>query len=112
MTNDEHVVGGRGPIDRVLDLAVYAPLGLVLTARRRVPELAAEGRRLVGSQLNAAQAVGRLAVGQGGRQVASLTQRLAERARSAVTDIVSTGDDLDDDLPGEVPVLPDAGKGP
>lgn len=108
METSEQDARDRGPVDRVLDVALYAPLGLVLTARKWVPQLAAEGRRLVGSQLTAAQAVGRLAVDQGGRQLGTVTQRLARRATSVIGDIVSGGDDLDDDLVDDVTAEPAA----
>ena len=35
---------GHDPVDALLDLVVYAPLGFVTDARRVVPELAQKGR--------------------------------------------------------------------
>ena len=37
----------RSPVDRVADVVLYAPLGLVLEAGRVVPEMAERGRRQV-----------------------------------------------------------------
>lgn len=37
----------RSPVDRVADVVLYAPLGLVLEASRVVPEMAERGRRQV-----------------------------------------------------------------
>ena len=37
----------RNPLDRLLDVGVYAPLGFALEFRRLVPELAEAGRRQV-----------------------------------------------------------------
>lgn len=47
----------RSPIDQAVDLAVYAPLGLLLERRRLVTELADRGRR----QIDFARMLGRTA---------------------------------------------------
>jgi len=49
------------PVDALLDLCVYAPLGFVVDARRVVPELAQKGR----AQAAVARMVGEFAVGWG-----------------------------------------------
>lgn len=72
------------PLDRILDLAVYVPLGLALAARDVVPRLAEAGRRQLGPQLDAARVVGRLAVDQGGRQATQAIRRLAEQGGAAL----------------------------
>lgn len=55
--------GHRGPElgDQLADAFVYAPLGLVLEARRLLPELAARGRR----QVLFTRTIGKYAVGRG-----------------------------------------------
>lgn len=58
--------------DQLADLAVYAPLGLALDARRLFPELAARGRR----QILLTHTVGKYAV---------------RRARARVDDLGATG---------------------
>ena len=55
----------RTPLDTVLDLTVFAPIGLALSARRMLPVLAAEGRERVEAQLTTARLLGELAVRQG-----------------------------------------------
>jgi hypothetical protein len=55
------------PIEKLLDLCVYAPLGLVLDARRVVPELAEQGR----AQVRMARMVGEFAVGWGNQRLQS-----------------------------------------
>lgn len=55
----------RTPLDTVLDLTVFAPIGLAVSARRVLPVLAAEGRERVESQLTTARLLGELAVRQG-----------------------------------------------
>ena len=55
--NDE-----RSPVERTLDVFVFAPLGLALSAREVVPKLAEEGRQQVERQLRTARVVGEFAV--------------------------------------------------
>ena len=71
--------GGKAPspLDRLLDLAVYGPVGLALTARELLPQWAETGRRQVAARVTAARAVGRLAVDQGARQATQAVRRLA-----------------------------------
>jgi hypothetical protein len=66
------------PLDRLLDLVIYAPLGLVLRAREEVPRLAAHGRQKVTSQAGVARMVGQMAVAQGRRRVGGLLSRSEE----------------------------------
>ncbi len=65
MTKD---AGVERVADRLLDLAVYAPVGLVLSVVEAVPELALKGRARLGPQVRSARTIGQFAVGQGYRQ--------------------------------------------
>jgi hypothetical protein len=69
----------QSPLDRLLDLAVYGPVGLALAARELLPRWAETGRRQVEAQAATARAVGRLAVDQGARQAARAVRGLADR---------------------------------
>lgn len=69
----------RTPLDQVLDLFVYAPLGLALTAREELPKLAERGRTQLDTQLTMARVVGQFAVAEGRRQAEKLAERAAER---------------------------------
>ncbi len=60
----------RSAIDAVLDLVLYAPVGLALVASEEIPKLAAKGRAQLGDQLSMAKVVGQFAVAQGRRQLA------------------------------------------
>jgi hypothetical protein len=60
----------RSPLEAALDVVLYAPVGLVITATEQLPELAEKGRSKVASQLTAARLVGRFAVKQGRRELA------------------------------------------
>lgn len=64
------------PGEQLLDLLVYAPLGLVLEAIDLVPKLAETGRRRMGRQVTVARMIGELAVRQGQGRVETALQRL------------------------------------
>ena len=55
---------GRKPIDTALDLFVFVPVGLALTAAEEVPKLAAKGRTRLTTQFRMARVVGEFAVGR------------------------------------------------
>ncbi len=67
----------QSPLDAALDLLVYVPVGLLLTAAEEVPRLAAKGRARVGGQVGMARVVGQFAVAQGRKE---LTKRLSAGA--------------------------------
>jgi len=62
--------GHQSPVERVIDLTFYAPLGLALTVAEAVPQLARKGRSRLGPQVDIARTVGQFAVKQGFRQFA------------------------------------------
>lgn len=66
------------PAEQLLDLLVYAPLGLLMEARELLPKLAEKGRRGMGGQVTVARMVGELAVRQGQRQAEKLLDRLRQ----------------------------------
>jgi hypothetical protein len=55
--------------DRILDLFVFGPAGLALTAAEEFPRLAEKGRHRVEGQVHTARLVGQFAVQMGRRQV-------------------------------------------
>ena len=55
----------RSALDNALDLLVFAPVGLALTAAEEIPKLAAKGRAQVEGQMTMAKMVGQFAVAQG-----------------------------------------------
>lgn len=85
--------GAQSPLDRLLDLAVYAPLGLALAARELLPRWAETGRRQVDAQAATARAVGRLAVDQGARQASRAVRGLTDRGGAVLrgAGVVPTG---------------------
>ena len=71
------------PGEQLLDLLVYAPLGLLLEARDLVPKLAAKGRQRLGGQVTVARMIGEMAVRQGQRRAESVVKRLREQPSGA-----------------------------
>ena len=63
---------GKSTAERLLEVALFAPLGLVVTVGEVLPELAQKGRDRAAPQLGVARAVGQLAVGQGRQRLASM----------------------------------------
>jgi hypothetical protein len=61
----------KSAVERLLDLAVYAPLGLALTVFEAMPGLARKGRSRLGPQISIAETVGQIAVRRGYRQFVS-----------------------------------------
>jgi len=59
----------KSPLDQAVDLFVYAPLGLALTARDELPKLIERGRTQVEAQATIARMIGQFAVAQGQREV-------------------------------------------
>lgn len=57
------------PLEAALDLFVYAPVGLAITAAEELPKLAAKGRDRVNTQMAMAKVVGQFAVAQGRKQL-------------------------------------------
>ena len=62
---DRPVSESSSSLDAALDLLVYAPVGLMLTAAEEIPKLAAKGRTQLGGQLSMARAIGEFAVARG-----------------------------------------------
>jgi len=73
------------PLDRVLDLAFYAPVGVAIAALEGLPRWAEVGRRQVEARVNTARVVGRLAVDQGSRHGGEVLRRVAEQADRAMS---------------------------
>ncbi len=59
----------KSPLDSALDLVLYAPVGMAVTAAEELPKLAAKGRSRLASQIAMARMVGRFAVAQGRKEL-------------------------------------------
>lgn len=68
----------KSPIDNVVELALYAPLGLALTARDHLPDLIARGRQQVTSQVMLARMMGQFAVKEGEKDLRQRVEGLSK----------------------------------
>jgi hypothetical protein len=66
----------KNPIEQALDVFVYAPLGLLFSARETIPQLAEKGRQYVAAAL----AMGEYAVGQGRDQAGKAVRQAGDQA--------------------------------
>jgi hypothetical protein len=73
----------RAPLGHVLDIVLYAPVGLFTLAQRELPELIAAGKTRVDNQITLARFIGKMAVRQGTNEF-KRRMRNAEEARTAV----------------------------
>ena len=71
------------PGEQLLDLLVYAPLGLLLEARDLVPKLAEKGRQRMGGQVTVARMIGEMAVRQGQRRAETVIKRMRDQQPGA-----------------------------
>lgn len=67
----------RTPIEQALDVLLFAPVGLALTARDELPQMVAKGRARVSDHVRIAKVVGKLAVKQGRREAEKVASRAA-----------------------------------
>jgi hypothetical protein len=74
--DDESETTGSDPVEHLLDLFVYAPLGFVIDVRRVVPELAERGR----AQAGLARMVGEFAVSWGNTKLQGAVTDAQEQA--------------------------------
>ncbi|MHB8671346.1 MAG: hypothetical protein ACYDAD_12480 [Acidimicrobiales bacterium] len=86
-------------LDRALDLVLFAPLGLALSARELLPELAEKGRQQVEGQLTMARVVGEFAIRESRNQAERLVRRWQEQAEATLQEFGLAGG------PGPAPEL-------
>lgn len=70
---------GPDPARQLIDLLVYAPIGLLTVAQRELPQLIATGKTRLDNQLTVAKFIGKMAVTQGRNE---MQRRLADAART------------------------------
>ncbi len=62
--------------EKLLDLFVFMPTGLVVSVAEELPKLAAHGRERLGVQVSSARAVGEFAVRVGGQELRRISARV------------------------------------
>jgi hypothetical protein len=70
----------KGPVDALLDLLVFAPLGFVCESRSLYPKLVEEGRTQITTRIQVARMVGQFAVKKGQQQAAKAMERRGSAA--------------------------------
>ncbi len=80
----------RSPAERVLDLVVFGPAGLALTAAEEFPKLVDKGRNHLEGQVRTARLVGQVAFQMGRRQLSNLASQRAKRPAPAPGPMPST----------------------
>ena len=73
----------KTPVDQLLDLFVYAPLGLALTARDQLPALIEKGRNQVTQQTTLAKMMGQFAVKEGEKEIRRRVEQMNKPAPPA-----------------------------
>ena len=95
----------KSPLEQALDLVLYAPVGLALSAREELPRLVEKGRQRIANQVTMARMVGQFALAQG--------QHEATKAIKQATDVlIGLGIFPGESPPPARPARPEAPSGP
>lgn len=97
--------GDRAPVDRLLDLAFFAPIGMLTAIREELPKFSQQGRQVVQNRVVLARFIGQMAVQQGQREVA---RRLEARRSTGPVETRAT----EQPSPDPVPVATDGSDVP
>ncbi|HEX4217035.1 MAG TPA: hypothetical protein VHZ02_01590 [Acidimicrobiales bacterium] len=89
---------------RLLDVFVFAPAGLMVTAIEEFPRLVERGRERVTGRVTSARAVGSFAVTAGRSQLLKRAEEL-RRSRNGAVDSDTGGDERTPPPPTEAPVV-------
>lgn len=77
----------RKPVDQLLDLFVYAPLGFAIEARKLLPDMIEKGRQQVTGQVGMARVVGQFAVQQGQAEAAKAVGKAQQQAAEVLENL-------------------------
>ncbi len=89
-----HVSDEENLGEQLLDLLIYAPIGLLLEAKDLIPKLAERGR----GQVALTQLAGKVAGNRGRDETAPLFRRLVEAAGAALGSMTTDEHELSDEL--------------
>ena len=93
----------RPPIERVLDLALYAPVGAAITLREQLPKHIRQGRQAMENRVQLARFIGQMAVQMGQRELAKrIEEQRAAKAEQVLDEPVPQPDSQDGTPVGEV----------
>ena len=68
----------KSPVDQMLDLCLYGPLGLLVTARMKYPQMVAEGRKQLASHAKIGRFVAQTATSRGKQEAEKAMSRLRD----------------------------------
>src|SRR5688572_3183157 len=68
----------KSPVDQLVDLFVYAPVGIALTVVEQLPELVEKGRQRVVTQTALAKMIGEFGVKQAGKEARKRLDEVTE----------------------------------
>jgi hypothetical protein len=77
----------RRPLDLALEAFVYVPVGLAVSAKELLPELARRGRERLTGRVNEARLIGQFAVHQGQVQAGKALARTRQEAEGRLADV-------------------------
>src|SRR3954453_4722238 len=69
----------KSPVEQALELFLYAPVGLALTAAEELPKLVEKGRQRVTGQITMARMIGQFAVAEGQKRGEAISKDATER---------------------------------
>src|SRR4051812_44311613 len=69
----------KSPLEQLLDLLVYAPVGIAVTASEELPKMIEKGRTRITGQVAMARMMGQFAVAQGQQQAEKIVKDATER---------------------------------
>ncbi len=78
------VTDEKNPADRAVELLLFAPVGLALSARELLPQLVERGRQQVSGQVTMAKMLGQFAVKQGQVEAEKAFDRARTQAQEAL----------------------------
>jgi len=81
------VTDHKKPVDQLIDLLVYAPLGFALDARALLPKLIDRGHDQVSNQVTIARMMGQFAVKQGQSEATKQLGHLQGQATTALAEL-------------------------
>jgi hypothetical protein len=87
MGHHRGVTDNKSPVDRVLDLFVYAPLGFAIEARKLLPDMIERGRQQVTGQVGMARVVGQFAVQKAEKDAGKAMAKAQKQAAGLLEDL-------------------------
>lgn len=102
----------RPPVERLLDLTLFAPIGILTALREELPKFSQQGRQVVLNRVALARFIGQMAVQQGQREIAKRLEarRTTGPVETTATDVAASTEllrDVDTSRGRDVPSVAD-----